>query len=136
MKDSVTGVVSAKIGKEGLHQLQQDYQNDQLDNGVLDRLRIQNLVETDSKIIRKYEPAYMIPTSKYGMAHFYAPVKRIGNIQIDTFWFNLMILWFEILLFYLALYFNLLQKLLNVFDKPGIRAITKSKDHLIHSSTD
>jgi hypothetical protein len=136
MKDSVTGVVSAKIGKEGLHQLQQDYQNDQLDNGVLDRLRIQNLVETDSKIIRKYEPAYMIPTSKFGMAHFYAPVKRIGNIQIDTFWFNLLILWFEILLLYLALYFNLLQKLLNAFDKPGIRAITKSKDHLIHSSTD
>jgi hypothetical protein len=136
LKDSVTEAVKTKIGDKALQELKEDYQNDQLDVIILDRLRKQNLVETDSKIIRKLEPAYMLPTSKYGRSHFYAPLKRIGNLKIDTYWFNLLILWFVILLLYLALYYNLFQKLLGALDKPGLRKLMKIRGYFSHSSTD
>jgi hypothetical protein len=78
----------------------------------------------------------MVPTSEFGGSHFYAPLKRIGSLQIDTFWFNILVLWFVTLLFYLALYYNLLQKLLTAFDKPGLKWVKRRPDHLSHSSTD
>ncbi len=62
----------------------------------------------------------MKPTSKYGRAHFYAPYKQMGNIKIDTFWFNLMVLWIVTLVLYFALYYNLLQKLIGVFENTEI----------------
>ena len=53
----------------------------------------------------------MKPSSKYGRAQFYAPYKLIGNQKIDTFWFNILVLWFVTFVLYIALYFNLLQKI-------------------------
>ncbi len=57
----------------------------------------------------------MRPVSNYGRTHFYAPYKQIGNIAIDTFWFNIIVLWIAIIIFYIALYFNLLQKAITFF---------------------
>ena len=51
------------------------------------------MIETPDRIIQKFAPVYMRPVSKYGRAHFYAPYKKIGNITIDTFWFNIIVLW-------------------------------------------
>jgi len=110
-KDSVNIAIEAKIGKDEFMKLQNDYSNTNLEDVVLDRLRVDKSLETARRIIQKYEPGYMKPTSNYGRAHFYAPYKQIGDIRIDTFWFNLLVLWFGSLLFYLTLYYNLLQKL-------------------------
>jgi hypothetical protein len=110
-KDSVNISIEAKIGKEEFMKLQNDYSNTNLEDVVLNRLRVDKSIETARRIIQKYEPGYMKPTSKYGRAHFYVPYKQIGDIRIDTFWFNLLVLWFGSLLLYLALYYNLLQKL-------------------------
>jgi hypothetical protein len=110
-KDSVNQSIEAKIGKEEFMKLQNDYSNTNLEDVILNRLRVEQSIETDRRIIQKYLPGYMKPTSKYGRAHFYAPYKQIGDIRIDTFWFNLLVLWIGSLFLYLALYYNLLQKL-------------------------
>jgi hypothetical protein len=110
-KNSVNRSIEAKIGREEFIKLQNDYSNTNLEDVVLNRLRVEQSIETDRRIIQKYLPGYMKPTSKYGRAHFYAPYKQIGDIRIDTFWFNLLVLWIGSLFLYLALYYNLLQKL-------------------------
>ena len=56
----------------------------------------------------------MKPTSKYGRAHLFAPYKLIGDLKIDTYWFDLMVLWTVTLAFYIALYYNLFEKLTTV----------------------
>jgi hypothetical protein len=111
LRDSVSNSLEAKIGNEGLQKLNNNYYNKQLEIVVLDRLRVEQFVETDKRIIQKFEPGFMKPLSKYGRAQFYAPYKQLGNIKIDTYWFNLMILWIVTIGLYVALYFNLLQKL-------------------------
>jgi ABC transport system ATP-binding/permease protein len=110
-RDSVSDAMESKIGKATLMELEKNYNNKQLADVVLDRLRVKQFIETDKRIIRKYNPGYMEPTSGYGRAHFYAPFKQVGNISIDTFWFNMIVLWIVTFILYIALYYNILQKL-------------------------
>jgi ABC-type multidrug transport system ATPase subunit len=114
-KDSV----ASKIGQAKWAELKDDYSNKQLEIVVLDPFRKDKSVETNTRIIQKYEPGYMKPTSEYGNAHFYAPYKQIGNIKIDTFWFNLIVLWVATLILYFALYFNVFQRIIMYFE--GLR---------------
>ena len=112
LEDSASKSIEDKIGNTGLANLENHYENKQLVNVVLDRGRIDQYTETENKIIQKYEPGYMKPTSKYGRAQLYAPYKQIGHVEIDTFWFDLLVLWIVTLGLYTCLYYNLLQKLI------------------------
>jgi hypothetical protein len=134
-KDSVNKSIEAKIGRDEFMKLQNDYSNTNLEDVVLDRFRVDKSIETEKRIIQKYDPGYMKPTSKYGQSHFYAPYKQIGNIIIDTYWFNLLVLWIGSLLLYLALYYNLLQKLVTRLENLRLKGSGKYLLHLIHSST-
>jgi len=115
--DSVSNGIVSKIGEEQFVNLMNNYTNISLEDLVLGRTSIRDKTfETNDKIIQKFEPAYMKPDSKYGRAHFYAPYKQIGSIKIDTFWFNLLIMWIVALFMYILLYFN---GLLNIFKYIG-----------------
>jgi len=105
-KDSV----EAKMGNERLVSLVNNYVNMKLKALVMDWTSIDKSIETPRKIIQKYEPGYMKPVSRYGRAHFYAPYKQIGNIAIDTFRFNVLVLWLVTFTLYIALYYSLFQK--------------------------
>ena len=108
--------------------LKNDYYNKKLDDVVLDRSGVKQYIETDTRIIQKSDPGYMKPTSKYGRAHFYAPYKQLGNLKIDTFWFNILVLVDCNTGMYVALYYKLLQRLINIFEKMKFkRAIKKQQ---------
>jgi hypothetical protein len=57
----------------------------------------------------------MIPESDFGRAHFFAPVKKIGGVKFDTFYFNLTVVWLMSLFLYFALYIDLLKRIMNLF---------------------
>jgi ABC-type multidrug transport system ATPase subunit len=105
--NSVDAAIEKSIGNEenkGLKDLV-------LANDVKDK----KVFETQYKIIRKYEPGFMKAKSKFGRAHFYAPYKMIGNKEIDTYRFNLLVLWLVTLFLYVILYFKLIQKIITFF---------------------
>ena len=83
---------------------------------LLNRSEAYKILEIDDKLIRKFEPAYMVPTSTIGRAHFYSPVKKLGNLTIDTLWFNVIFIWITTLIFYLLLYFDVLKKVITRFE--------------------
>jgi ABC-type multidrug transport system ATPase subunit len=107
-KDSIIKV----IGREEMIRLQENYENKRLKFLVLDLDNPDKIVRTPLKYIQKSDPGYMKAVSKTGRAHFYAPYKRIGNLEIDTYWFNILVIWLVSVLLYLALYYNLLKKLI------------------------
>lgn len=100
-------------GKDKLIKLKLDYYNDKLAGQVANKLRIYKILELDNHLIRKIDQIYMDPKSKYGRAHLYAPVKKIGKLTIDTVWFNVLVLWLGSLILYLTLVLNLLRKFVN-----------------------
>ena len=65
---------------------------------------------------------------------FYAPEKYFAGSFIDTYWFNVIIIWFMALIALVALYLDLLKKFLNLFSKIGdykLRKRLKEDEDLI-----
>ena len=56
-------------------------------------------------------------------AHMYAPVKKLGNISINTYLFNLLVIWFTTFIAAMILYFDLLRKVMIAFEFFRIRRI-------------
>ena len=127
-KDSVTAALVAKMGKSAFLDLKNNHTNIRLREIVLDEFNTKKSIETRGKIIQKYEPAYMKPVSWNGRAHFYAPYKRIGNRPVDTFLFNIIVLWLISMILYLALYFKILKKAVS----PGFGIIRPSRGRAVN----
>ena len=101
-------------GKNSLLNLQNDYHNQSISDLVLNRSQLQKIIEFDGSFIQRMDPIYDKPCSKIGRAHMYASVKQLGPYEIDTYWFNLMVLWIFSFLAYIVLYFDLLKRTASV----------------------
>ena len=80
-------------GNKALVELKKNYTNEALSNFVLNRVDIEKIHDMGDHFIQVSDPVYKEPESRCGRAHFYAPFKQIGNLQIDTFWFNILFMW-------------------------------------------
>jgi ABC-type multidrug transport system ATPase subunit len=110
--DEIEKNLIKKMGRDQLYNLKASYRNSRMNELVLEMAGTLDLVvELEDKIIPRAYPGYTKATSKYGRAHFYAPYKFIGNWEIDTYWFNFIVIWLVSLILYAALYFNLLRRL-------------------------
>jgi ABC-type multidrug transport system ATPase subunit len=115
-ENAVNSSLEKALGREGRINLQNNYENKRLNFFILDLDNQYKTYETPEKIIQKLNPGYMQPASKYGRAQFYAPYKLIGNNKIDTYWFNVFVLWIVTLVLYITLYYNILQKIIGYFE--------------------
>jgi hypothetical protein len=59
----------------------------------------------------------MDPTNKFIKAHFYAPRKMVAGIFIPTLWINIVVIWMMTFGLYLLLYFRVLKKVLDFFER-------------------
>jgi len=117
-KTQLDNLVKASIEQKGGAKLytsfRNKYANESLSDLLLNRSILEKIMEKDGRLIRKYEPVYMKPTSRMGQAHLYAPNKQLGNLEIGTLWYNLMIIWVYTLVLYLTLRTDLLRKVINI----------------------
>ena len=102
------------------------HENSQLSDLLLNNSSIHKVEQKGELLIRYYHPAFQVPESKFGRAQLYAPVKRIGKMEIDTLWFNVAVIWFTCLILYLTLYKDSIRKTLGFFENMRIRK--KSRD--------
>jgi hypothetical protein len=98
-------------GEESYNEMRKRYTNERLEEMLLNKGQF--VVEWNNHLVRKETPIYHVPKSKTARAHLFAPVKRVGSLQIDTYWFNMLILWFSALLLYVALNHDLLRRFTN-----------------------
>lgn len=100
-------------GKEAYNRMRKDYTNTRLEELVTNKLQTEKVIEWNNQLIRKMDPIHMEPLSRTGRAHFYAPHKRLGNLRIDTYWFNLLVIWLSSAILYVTLLYDLLRKFIN-----------------------
>ena len=105
------------IGNEGVNELRNKYYNENLADLVKNSVSATDILIGKGKLIRKYEPVFMEPESSCGNAHFYAPVKKIGTWNIDTFWFNFLVIWIMTLVLYLTLLHDTMRKTIGFFQR-------------------
>jgi ABC transport system ATP-binding/permease protein len=81
------------------------------------------VLEYEGTLVQQVNPIFLdpIPSGPFDYrAHFFAPKKNLFGAMVSTFWFNVMIIWIMSIFLYITLYFELLKKLVNTFDKmPG-----------------
>jgi ABC transport system ATP-binding/permease protein len=78
------------------------------------------LVRLGNKLVQKIDPVYLDPSDRRLLSfrsHFLAPNKNIAGKLVPTFYFNIAVLWFFTIMAYLALYFDILKRLLLFFER-------------------
>lgn len=115
-RDSVYTQLVQSLSQDGIYKLKRKHYNTSLADWVLDKKNTKNIIMGKNGFIRKNDPVYMIPSSKVGRAHFYAPVKQLGSLKIDTLWFNVGVLWLMALILYTTLWHDTLRKLMEYYN--------------------
>jgi ABC-type multidrug transport system ATPase subunit len=109
------GLTEAMAHPDELVKLKQNHHNEAVADLVLNRNEMKKIVEYDGKLVRKDTPVFQIPDSATGRAQFFAGGKIVGNFEIDTILFNILVLSLMTLFLYIALVNDWLRKLLTRF---------------------
>jgi len=104
-------------GKEAVFELQRKYNNKQLADIMKNKNEMDGMEEKNGELIQIVDPIYKLPATNNGRAHFYAPVKKIGNMQVDTVVYDVIFIWFTIFITYLFLHFNVFRKAIELSGK-------------------
>ena len=92
------------------------YQNEAIAELVKNTVESNRIIEKDGKLIQKIFPIYKNPDPDHMVdfnAQFYMPAKHFLNQNIDTFYFNLGVIWSMTILLMLTLYFEVLRKIVD-----------------------
>jgi hypothetical protein len=103
--------------KQAFVDMKKAYYNNRLAEFVKNTNDIERIIEFNNRLHQKIDPIYKNPKGKFLKAHFYAPQKRLFNSYYDTYWVNIIVIWISSISLYLILYFQLLKKLLDLFEK-------------------
>ena len=110
--------ISKKIGDKKYQKLRDENENESLHDLVTDRVELNKLVESKNEFFQKDDPIYLNPKhERFLDAQFYAPTKYFMDVKLDTFWANMIVIWLVVILSVIALYYDLLRKFLEIFDR-------------------
>jgi hypothetical protein len=124
-RDSIYNNLMEDLGGEDNYlRFKDEHVNDKLEE--LLTTKYSESIIVDNRFVRKKNLIYMPPDSRFGRAHFYAPVKKLGSLTIDTYLFNFLFIWVTSFLCYLALVFDVLRRLVNWGEKIKFRKKLRS----------
>ena len=92
------------------------YHNETIAELVKNLTETHRIIEQDGKLIQKIYPIYKDPDPEHSVdfdAQFYMPAKHFLNQNIDTFYFNTGVIWSMTLVLALALYFDVLRRVID-----------------------
>ena len=102
-----------------LKKLENDYYNYKLLDIVTKPYERKKILVYKNSFVQNIDPIYLDPF-KTGFldfrTHFFAPSKYIFEIKTDTFVFNISLVFFSTILLYLALYYELLGRVVRFFE--------------------
>lgn len=120
-KDAKYQKMIDEMGQDEFVNFKQRYYNKNLADIVLNRNEINKVYQTSKRLIQKKDPVFMNPTSNFGRAHFYAPLKIVNNVKFDTLWYNFLMIWLLSGILYLLLLFDVLRKGLKYMQSLNIK---------------
>lgn len=107
-----------QMGEQNYEASQAAFVNESLQDLVTNRTEVQKIIITDDELIQKDDPLYMDPkNSRLLDAPFYTCKKYWFGIPMSTFLANVLVLWGMTILMIVALYYDILRKLLGIFSK-------------------
>lgn len=99
-----------------LNEYKNEYYNESLADLVMNVAEDDRIIEYNGAIIQQLNPVFQDPKPRHMLdyrAQFFAPHKHFLGMKLDTFWFNLLIVWLMTAVLYVTLYFEWLRKALS-----------------------
>jgi len=94
------------------------YFNENLETLVRNSTVKERIIEIDNHFVRKVDLIFYNPLKSTNpinyRSHMYAPQKNFLGLTIDTFWFNIGVIWSMTIILYLTLYFDIFEKVVNI----------------------
>lgn len=110
-RDSVYNALTVKLGNiDQFILFKQQYYNKKLASIVNDETSIQNYTMHHGELIPLKDAIYRKPDNNSWRAHFYSPLKYLFKQEVDTFWFNISLIWFFSVLLFVLLYFDVMRR--------------------------
>jgi hypothetical protein len=105
--------------------LKREHYNNRIEDMVKKSNEVVRIIEYKNKLIQKIFPIFHEPAD---ISHyfdfrtiFYAPTKYFAGAQRNTLWFNIAMIWFMSIILFIALYFDLLRKLVDSFSSVNLQ---------------
>jgi hypothetical protein len=109
----ISTMVETWGGEDAYVQMKENYTNKRLEELLVLQGRFQFIREWDSHLVRNTTPVYQVPRSRIGRAQLFSSEKKVGSFSIDTYWFNLGVIWLSVLVLYIFLIYDLLRNFVN-----------------------
>ena len=117
-KDDLYTSISKIKGDRYLRDLQNNNHNKSLGKLVDKKDGVDRIVEINNELVQIVDPIYNDTyVQKYQMdcrSNFFSPVKYLFGKKINTYWFNLGVIWMMIVTLFGLLYYNVLKKILSI----------------------
>jgi hypothetical protein len=111
-KDQLINELNNENGDQFLYDQKMKFHNQSLENLVLNSETKAFYRETPDGYMQKIAPIYKNPDFTNGRAHFLASQKNLFGYCIDTYVFNVGMIWLMCIFLIIALYYNWLLKIL------------------------
>jgi ABC-type multidrug transport system ATPase subunit/uncharacterized tellurite resistance protein B-like protein len=96
------------------------FHNESVEDQIKKAFEKKKIIRYRDELIQQIDPIYRDPDIEGYFnfrSHFFAPRKYFAGKFRDTYWFNLIFIWFLTAFLYTTLYFNILKKLLDLPEK-------------------
>lgn len=108
-----------------LNETKDQYFNESLSDLVRGVTVADRVIEFEGKLIQQIDPVFHKPVKPDNplnyRTHFFAPEKYFAGMYVDTFYFNIIVIWFMSLLLYITLYLELFRRLIEYFSEFSIK---------------
>ncbi len=114
----IRSMTNTREKEEAFQAYREAYHNEAIADFVKNLSETHRIIEKDGKLVQKIYPIYKQPDPDHKVdftAQFYMPEKHFLNINVDTFIFNLGVIWLMTLTLALMLYFDALRKIIDGF---------------------
>jgi hypothetical protein len=121
----VQSMTNSPEKREIFDRLKRDHYNKRVEEMVKKRNEVVRIIEYKNHLVQKIFPIFHEPSETDHLFNFrtifYSPSKYFAGKLRDTLWFNIGMIWFMTILLFIALYFDLLRKLVDSFGKVDLK---------------
>jgi ABC-type multidrug transport system ATPase subunit len=121
---------TSKSSSYNLNDEKNHYYNESLADLVKNVSEKNRLIEYDGQLVQQVNPIYLDAQPSGPLdyrAHFFAPKKNLFGAMVSTYWFDVLVIWIMSLFLYVTLYFEVVRRFVNSFEKINLIKASLSK---------
>ena len=120
-----TQLVESLGGADQFLAFRQKYYNKQLADLLTNDKEINNYSVHDGEMVPVKDAIFRDPSGESWRSHFYSPVKIFFNNKVNSYWFDLAVIWLFSALLFVLLYYDVVRRLLTYAETLRLNRLNK-----------